>query len=123
MEIQVHRNPRGRHVEIYIFENRGRFDVFYTFHNGVIVEQEIEQSNLWPEDIHPTMKIPEAIYVPLLEQLSKEASKQGVSTETENHLKGKLEATKEHLADMKNISDRLLRFVTKEPFITIEEKP
>jgi hypothetical protein len=99
-----------------MFERRGKVDVFYTFNEGILVEQEVEISHLWPEeDIHPTLKIPALIYQLFLETLTKEANKQGISTEREDHLKGKLEATKVHLEDMRSMSDRLLRFVAKEP--------
>lgn len=113
MNIEVHQKPASRYVEIYVWEPRGNLDVFYAFDKGELIAQEREQNMVFmDEELIPTMRMPVNIYRPLLEALAKEAQKQGVATEREDHLKGKLDAMQNHLTDLQKMVMPMLTHLT-----------
>lgn len=113
MNIEVYQKPSNRFVEIYIWEERGNIDVFYTTNDGNLIAQERERSHtIAIEEVKPTLRISSTLYRPFLDVLTKEAQRQGVATENENQLKGKMDAMQNHLSDMQQFSKTLLQHVT-----------
>lgn len=119
MNIEVHQKPTSRFVEIFIWEERGDKDVFYTFDKGDIIAQTRERTMAFMDkDILPTFKMPSIMYRPFLEVMAKEAQNQGVATEREDHLKGKVDALQNHLADLqKMVVPMLAHIVNKKELV------
>jgi hypothetical protein len=63
------------------------------------------------KELIPTIKMPSIMWRPFLETLSKEAQSQGVATEREDQLKGKLDAMQNHLADMQKMVHPMLSHI------------
>ena len=111
MEVIIEKQFASNLVEIYLREQKGGVDTYFSIEGDSIQATNIPYSELCvePNVIKPLLKVPAHFYRELLKAFAKEAKQSNVETEDENHLKGKLEAKEDHLQDLKMITKKLLK--------------
>lgn len=89
--------------------------IYAEIHKNVFISQEgdsIRQTTLnegsMVNDIKPLLIVPLNMKDDIIKAFISEGKRNHLSTENENLLKGKLEATESHLSDMQNISSQVL---------------
>ena len=108
MEIFIEKHLMRNQAEIYLKEQRGRYDAFVHYDGENLVLTTIDPTDPTPKDIKPFMVLPMNYLQAIITAFTNEGKKMGISTENENLLKGKLEATELHLNDMRDFSKKLL---------------
>ena len=108
MEIFIEKHYQRNQVEIYIKEERGRDDTYVHYDGNKIILITVDPADPNIQGIKPFMVLPMNYFHAILTAFSKEGKKMGISTENENLLKGKLEATELHLSDMREFSKKLI---------------
>jgi len=108
MEIFIERHFETNKTKIFAREERGGVDVFYSYSDGKLIEQEIIRPNSEIVNIKPLLELPDNMVHSVISAFTNEGHKLNIRTENENHLKGKLEATETHLSDMREFSKKLL---------------
>jgi len=109
MEIFIEKHLQTNQVEIYLKEQRGRFDAFVHYDGENLVLNTIDPTDPTVQEIKPFMVLPINYFDAIIKAFTQEGKKMGISTENENLLKGKLEATENHLIDMQKITSKLLK--------------
>lgn len=108
MEIFIERHLMKNKVEVYLKEQRGREDAFMHYDGENLVLKTIDPTDPTVQDIKPFMVLPMNYFQAIVTAFTNEGKKMGISTENENLLRGKLEATELHLNDMREFSKKLL---------------
>ena len=108
MEIFIERHFETNMVKVFAKEERGNCDVFYSYGGEGLIQQTMDRSNPVALNIKPLLELPYNMVNSLISAFVNEGHKLNIRTENENHLKGKLEATEIHLADMREFSKKLL---------------
>lgn len=94
---------------------RGDKKIMIGYNGKHLVEQEYNpQPN--EEELIPLLKIP-IIYRDFLPALLDALSNRNLKTENENLLQGKLDATKLHLDDMRDMTKQLIKHVIESPAV------
>ena len=113
MEVFVERHYSRNQVEIFLKEKRGREDAFLHYNGSELVLMSVDPTNPTVGAIKPFMILPMHYFDEIIKVFTIEGKKMGISTENENLLKGKLEATELHLWDMREFSKHLLKIKNK----------
>lgn len=66
------------------------------------------------QPFEPLLELPRGIAQDFIKAIVKEANNQGIQTENESALKGKLEATEKHLSDLRDSSNSLFKLISKQ---------
>lgn len=116
MELYVENSFQHHVVNLYLSDRQnGRGKVFINIdkETGSISYTPIEHGIAMRGEVKPFLTMAQDFWTELLPLLTAEASKKGIQTENENLLKGKLEATEKHLADMQKAFTTLLDLAAK----------
>ena len=117
MKLYVNENFDARIVDVWLVDELGYTDVFYTTHSDDpafqgVMRHESDTYIRTNEDasgkVKPFMKISDRLFKEFLRLMIDYASKHQVKTENENLLQGKFIASEKHLADMRTIAFKLL---------------
>ena len=112
MELEIEKNYETRRTNFYLREKRGNRVCLIGFDGENLVEQVLPP---YPEPIEfkivPlfSLELHSHLEQEILQAFMKAASDMNIRTEHENTIKGKLEATQSHLADLREISFKLLK--------------
>jgi hypothetical protein len=108
MEIIIQDSYQLGAVDIYLQrENLGRIEVI-GYDGNVLIFQPIPDIPTTDNKIKPLLSIPYHMKDAIIKAFIQEGAKQNLRTDNENLLKGKLEATEKHLADMQKAFNQLL---------------
>lgn len=105
-ELIVNKDYQKFETNLYLKFYRNNRPVIIGQKDGLLVEQEIESSVAMP--ISPLLTMKESMANAFIKAIADYASNEGLNTENENLLKGKLEATEKHLEDMRLAFTKLL---------------
>lgn len=105
--ITYHDYPRNR-VDVYLREEKGNESVFTGFDGKHVVITRVNDLDANTDPVQPLLSMPPSMWRRMLPLFVDEATKNGIRTENENHLKGKLEATERHLNDLQKAFNKLL---------------
>lgn len=111
MELLVERDYRRSSVSFFLRSRSGTSTIFLGQKDGKILEQKISHNSVAEEEILPLLELPIDLADTFIKEVSKYASDNGIRTENENLLKGKLEATEKHLSDFRELLPKLLNKV------------
>jgi hypothetical protein len=81
--------------------------------DGLLTEQILENNTCSPIPIKPLLEMPLYLGEDFLKAVANYLSSEGIKTENENLLKGKLDATEKHLEDLRRNFDKLLNKVVE----------
>jgi hypothetical protein len=81
--------------------------------DGFLTEQILENNTCSPIPIKPLLEMPLYLGEDFLKAVANYLSDEGIKTENENLLKGKLEATEKHLEDLRKHFDKLLNKIAE----------
>jgi hypothetical protein len=96
----ISRNPRGRE--------------FYQYNGGDrLIEGTTIEGCARPDTVKPFIELPMEFAKPFLKLMAKALSEEGIKTVDENLLQGKMDAMTDHMADMRNVSNKLLEILLK----------
>lgn len=109
MEAIVDYSYRNSRVYIYLKEG----NTFWGYDGSNLIEYKAKPYEFPSEEILPFLIIPVHFASIILKALAEAAKKNGISTENENRLKGKMEAIKDHLVDMREFAKVLLEAQTE----------
>jgi len=109
MEILIIDNYDNFTCSIYGKKKLGDNVIIIGYDGNFLVEYTLENTCAANDKVMPLFKIPLTQKDIWLNALKESLSKSNYSTENENLIKGKLEATQEHLKDMREISMMLLK--------------
>ena len=107
MKIYVDQNYYERSCTMIIEVRRGDRRTFIGMKDGHLIEQSMPDTGVFVP-IEPLLKMDSYMMDEFIKAVVDYASGHNVVTENENMLKGKLEATQNHLEDMREISKMLL---------------
>ena len=99
MKIIIYQNHRKRETEVIVIKEGLNRDIVYNLYTGI--SQELKPGEEIPEEF--TMKIPQQIVGPFFKAFAEELDKQGIKTEMDAKIEGKLEATVYHLEDLRQL--------------------
>lgn len=107
MKLIIQEKYHLNRVDIYIRTEQGDKTTIIGYNGKKLVETDITQG-VASEKVKPFLSLPPAMFQTVLELFTNEANNRNIRTENENHLKGKLEATQEHLKDLQKAFDKYL---------------
>lgn len=101
-------NIRSRVVDfrddVYIFERDGDLLRFFRFsENGNVIEETKSRAESYGAEIKPSFTAPHDIAMGIAQGFFDYLSKQGLASESQSYVKGKLEATEAHLKDTRKL--------------------
>ena len=99
-------------IQIWVIRHECNGDVFINIKEGELLETQVAPGEL-KGDLKPFLELPWRFGHELLLAISNFNSQNGLITENENLLKGKLEATELHLVDMREITKKLISATIK----------
>lgn len=103
MEFYIERPPMSKTVEIYAFEQRGDNDRFYSYDGkGKIIVEDIPRFQT-SEKVKPLIVMSSWMFDQLKMHMVSLAHQEGVKPESQHKLEGTLEATRDHLDDLRSI--------------------
>jgi hypothetical protein len=76
--------------------------------NGQLIKQEVKELGPYPKNLCHLLVIPHRTAHIFFKEMAEYLSGQNIKTENENHMLGRLQATEEHLKDMKNYFEKVL---------------
>ena len=99
LKINIFEDPTTNFIKVIFFRNVGINREFFNFYNG---ESEIIEPN---NEISKKfiMSIPSYLSQEFLQRLVEILDKKGIKSENDNLMKGKLDATKYHLEDLRKL--------------------
>ena len=110
MELFINNDFARNRAEVYVVERIGETDRYYIYNGTEFYTKEIELTGIAKNpDIKPLFIAPLRLIPALLKLFADEANKQGIKTSDEAVLQGTLNATKEHLMDMRDIVKHTLK--------------
>lgn len=114
MDVFVEKDFAGQKVKIFVREQRGHQDAFYSVNeDGGLTGTTVDRNSPEIQPIKPFLELPYMFFKHLVKAMVEQTDKEGLKTENESKLEGKLEATSLHLKDMQDIAKQLLEKVTK----------
>lgn len=108
MEIYIEKNYSRNEAKIWLIESDGYIKRVFGYDGKNIVIHTINNHEMLRSDMKPLLRVPIVMLSSILKCFGDEAERSGINTENENLLKGKLEATQEHLSDMREIARHLI---------------
>jgi len=108
MEIFIERIHYTRTIEVYCRDQKPSKDTYYHYNGNSLEEITANISDI-DTKVKPLFSIPEYIFKELLNAFVNEGKRLNIQTENENHLKGKLEATENHLNDLQLFTKKLMK--------------
>jgi hypothetical protein len=114
-KIFINQNYSHMEVEIFGIEDHGSPDhPFVIGYDGDhLIEQAVNRENEMTFNFKPLLRIGMFQFEGLVKAFVDYANESKIHTEAEDHLKGKLEAKEAHLADMQEMSKKLLDAIIK----------
>ncbi len=105
MKIHINRIPGGLVCELFIFtDTKSRFETYFTIgKDGMITANQFERLTGGIPDIKPAIRLGEFDMRELIDAFIIHAKQEGYRTADESHTKGRLEATENHLMDMRTL--------------------
>lgn len=101
MEIFVENDYRTMVVRVYIRERESSIDKYYFIDNGILSCQTVDRSNFQYPEVKPFMEMPSYFYDSFAKAFIEQLNRDGIKTENENLMQGKLKATELHLNDLR----------------------
>jgi hypothetical protein len=102
-KLYIERLHNSDSIRIWIIRHECDCDLYYNLDtDGVMIETRIENGRIATE-LKPFLELPRRFGETFLKGISDYNNTQGIITENENLLKGKLQATELHLADMRDL--------------------
>lgn len=96
-------------TKFYLKEQRGSHTVLIGYDGEFLIETVLDNIIMIPEnEIKPLLTVPMSMANVIMKAFADKAMSLQINTENENHLKGKLDATVNHLKDMQDITRKLL---------------
>ena len=112
-QIIIERNYRMNALEIWIFRQSQGERIYYNISDkGDIIETVLRDVE-FETKLKPFLELPLRFSQFFFDAISNYNSKNGIKTENENLLKGKLEATEKHLEDLRKHFDLLINKIVK----------
>lgn len=102
-KINIQQNPWGTYLDLYFYRRREHGSEVMTWDsngNQIIFNVSEGQST---EGIKPTLRLNSLDSSALLKSLAEAINDHGVKTDSDARISGLLEATKEHLSDMRKL--------------------
>lgn len=115
-KIYIDKMRTSNSIQIWVIRHEENGDVFINIKDDELFETKVAPGELRAE-LKPFLELPWRFGHELLMAISNFNSQNGLITENENLLKGKLQATELHLTDMRDIAKTILKIFT-EPNIT-----
>jgi hypothetical protein len=113
MKLYVETNWNSRATRFYLEDQQGRVKTFIGVKDGRLIEQQLNPMNAIDEPLFPLLEMGDYMAKEFIKSVVDYASGEGIKTENENLLKGKLEATERHLEDLRRQFDLLLNKIVK----------
>lgn len=123
MKLYVNEHFDSRIVDVWLVDEFGYTDVFYTTHSddpnfqGITRHESDTYIRSGSTDqsgkVKPFIKISDRLFKEFLRLMVDYASKHEMKTENENLIQGKIIATEKHLADIRTIAFKLLKIEEK----------
>ena len=104
LEIEQHRH--NYQVKLWLWEEGNGEDIYYTINNegdGLIANSVKSTDPILHDHLKPLIVLPRAIANVFIKLVAEHANSNGINTENESILKGKLDAKEEHLSDLRKI--------------------
>lgn len=114
MELITERIYSSRSVKVYLREEHDGKETIYGQKDGAIFAQTFELSDPAIVDIIPLFEVNDRFFKLFLEAVVKFASDEGIKTENENAMKGKMEAMQAHMETLTKIVDKSIDKFTRE---------
>ena len=108
MELMINNDQFGRVVEIYGWDKRGKNDLVIGFDGKHLIETTVPEAEIIPDTIPFLLRMPRPMFDDFVRSIVQYAQQKNIQTESENLLKGKLQATEQHVAVME--ADRIKYF-------------
>ena len=99
-------------VKVYGYEDNAPVQYVYGFDGTKFIRQELKVGDVDQKNI-PLMEIPYHMFNEIASAFVEAATRKGITLEKDDHLKGQLVATKDHLADMQKLVFQLADHLTK----------
>lgn len=109
MEMYIEHDFRNRSKKVFLYKKGNRSDTFYALRNGELIGTTVDNDYGYPGPIEPFLNLPSEFANDLIRLMVEHCTREGIHTEKESKLEGRLEATKAHLADMQAITKKLLK--------------
>ena len=109
-------NQKYSHMEVEVFgivNTPSGQPVVIGYDGDHLVEQQVTRENEISFDFKPLLRVGMFQFESIVKAFVNYANEKKIHTEVEDHLKGKLEATETHLADMREISKKLVDSLIK----------
>jgi hypothetical protein len=104
--LEIEKSRTSYDVKFWLWEEANGADIFYTFNTETnsLWGQSVNKTNtVLPNELRPFLVLPLSIANEFIKLMAEHANNQGITTENESKLIGKLAAKEEHLADFKKI--------------------
>lgn len=109
MELFINKNIQENRADIYLIEKVGNREAFIGYDGEFLVRTDIDPFFPLSDKVKPLLRVSLTLLPDLLKAFGDQTHKEGINTENENLLKGKLQATESHLSDMREITKHLLK--------------
>jgi hypothetical protein len=104
MRLYVNEDFSRNRCDIYLVQDIGGENIFIGYDGENTIEQKFEKNTVIDtQTIKPLLTIPHHLKDILVREFTNYGRERNISNGDENHLKGRLEATKEHLNDMRDL--------------------
>jgi len=114
MKLFVETNWETRATRFYLQDDEGRLKTLIGIKDGLLIKQELSPLNPTNVPIYPLLEMGDYMAKEFIKAIVDYASGEGIKTENENLLKGKLEATEKHLEDLRRQFDLLLNKIVNQ---------
>ena len=112
MKIIIEENVGWNSVKVYGYKEDPAGAYVYGFNGTTLIEQKLKVGDVG-QKIIPLMEIPYHMFNEIASAFVEAATRKGITLEKDDHLKGQLVATKDHLADMQKLVFQLADHLTK----------
>ena len=108
MKLFIEKSINTGKVEVFACVDEADRVTYFSQENGDLVAKSIAKNDYSAQGVSPLIVLPHSLFEDFKRAMLEYLSNQGISTENENLLKGKLAATESHLADMQKAFNKLL---------------
>ena len=108
MELIVEKDHRYAGVRVYCIERGQGRTVYYGHVDNKITAKTIDNNNYVDNDIHPLFEMGMGFFNDFVKCVIDYANAEGVKSDNDNFLLGKLEATEKHLDDTRIILSKVI---------------
>ena len=108
IEVFIQEEYHSNSISVWIRNRSPHGEENISFDGKNLVCSHIDMSTVMESQVNPFMKLPMEFAFALFKAIFEYQSNKGIKTIDENLLTGKMEATERHLADMREISKKLL---------------